>query len=118
MLIRVNAHLEKLLAKANKDKDMLQHMKTHYWARMHVCKAKIKILKRRLRNALKQQKKPDPLQILAEASMAEHGTLLGTPRPHFKKFGENSVNFEILVKKQVFLLNVSCTTHTNGKSKP
>ena len=30
MLIRVNTHLEKLLAKANRDKDMLRHMKNHY----------------------------------------------------------------------------------------
>ena len=74
MLIRVNTHLEKLLAKENRDKDMLRHMKTHYWARMHVCKAKMKILKRRLSNALKRRKKPDPLRILADASLAEHGT--------------------------------------------
>ena len=32
MLIRVNTHLEKLLAKANMEKDMLRHMKNHYWA--------------------------------------------------------------------------------------
>jgi len=74
MLIHVNTHLEKLLAKANKDKDMLRHMKNHYWARMHVCKAKMKILKRRLSRALKRRKKPDPLQILAEASLARHNT--------------------------------------------
>lgn len=60
-LIRVNIHLEKLLAKANRDKDMLRHMKNHYWAHMHVCKAKMKILKRRLSRALKRRKRPDPL---------------------------------------------------------
>jgi len=49
-------------------------MKTHYWARMHVCKAKMMILKRRLSKALKRRKKPDPLQILAEASLTERGT--------------------------------------------
>ena len=74
MLIRVNTHLEKLLAKANRDKDMLRHMKNHYWARMHVCKAKMKVLKGRLSKALKRRKRPDPLQILAEASLKEHGT--------------------------------------------
>ena len=74
MLIRVNTHLEKLLAKANRDKDILCHMKNHYWARMHVCKAKMKILKRRLSRALNRRKKPDPLQILAEASLARHNT--------------------------------------------
>jgi len=74
MLIRVNTHLEKLLAKANRDKDMLRHMKNHYWARMHVCKARMKVLKGRLAKALKRRKRPDPLQILAEASLKEHGT--------------------------------------------
>ena len=54
MLIHVNTHLKKLLAKANRDKDMLCHMKNHYWARMHVCKAKMNILKRQLSKALKQ----------------------------------------------------------------
>jgi len=74
MLIRVNTHLEKLLVKENRDKDMLCHMKTHYWACMHVCKTKIKILKRHLNKAQKRRKKPDPLQILAEASLVEHDT--------------------------------------------
>ena len=32
MLIRVNAHLERLLAKANQDKKLLRNMKNHYWA--------------------------------------------------------------------------------------
>ena len=73
MLIRVNTHLEKLLAKANRDKDMLRHMKNHYWAHMHVCKAKTKVLKARLAKALKRRKRPDPLQILAEATLREHG---------------------------------------------
>ena len=73
MLLRVNAHLERLLSKANKDKDMLRNMKNHYWARMHVCKAKMKVLKGRLAKALKRRKRPDPLHILAEDSL-EHGT--------------------------------------------
>jgi len=30
-LKKINIHLEKLLAKENKDKDMLRHMKIHYW---------------------------------------------------------------------------------------
>ena len=60
-LMHINIHLEKLLVKANRDKDMLCHMKGHYWARMHVCKARMKILKRRLSEALKRRKRPDPL---------------------------------------------------------
>ena len=74
VLTHVNIHLEKFLAKDNRDKDMLRHMKYHYWARMHVCKAKMKILKRRLSSALKWRKRPDRLRILAEASLAGHDT--------------------------------------------
>ena len=73
-LTHVNIHLEKLLAKANREKDMLRHMKCHYWACMHVCKARMKILKRRLSEALKRQKRPDPLRILAKASLDGHDT--------------------------------------------
>ena len=73
-LTHVKIHLEKFFAKANRYKDMLHHMKGHYWARMHVCKAKMKILKRRLSRALKRRKRPDPLRILAEASLAGHDT--------------------------------------------
>ena len=46
---RVNIHLEKLLEKENVEKNMLRHMKNHYWAQNHVCKARIKILKARLK---------------------------------------------------------------------
>ena len=74
VLTHVNIHLEKLLEKANREKDMLRHMKGHYWARMHVCKAKVKILKRRLSEALKRRKRPNPLRILAEASLAGQDT--------------------------------------------
>ena len=72
MLIRVNAHLERLLAKANRDKALLRHMKTHYWARLHVCKAKNKILQRKLLEARKKKKRTNPLSILAEASFIHH----------------------------------------------
>ena len=72
--MHVNIPLEKSLEKANIEKDMLLHMKGHYWARMHVCKARMKILKRRLSEALKWQKRPDLLRILAEASLDGHDT--------------------------------------------
>ena len=74
MLIRLNAHLERLLAKANQDKKLLRNMKNHYWARMHVCKEKMKVLKGRLTEALKTRKRPNPLHILAEASLKDQGT--------------------------------------------
>ena len=38
-LERVNINLEKILEKANKEKNMLRHMKNQYCARNHVCKA-------------------------------------------------------------------------------
>jgi len=74
MLIRVNAHLQRLLEKANKDKRLLQNMKNHYWARMHDCKAKMKILQRKLSEARKRKKKTNLLRILAEASLTHHDT--------------------------------------------
>ena len=63
-------------------------MKNHYWARTHVCKAKIKILKARLRRALRRRKRHDRLQILAKYSLAEHDTWWGTFNLNFKEFGE------------------------------
>ena len=63
-------HLEKLFEKAKKNKNMLRHMANHYWARNHVCKARIKILKAMLNKASKRQKKHDKLEILAKASLA------------------------------------------------
>ena len=73
-LERINIHLEKMLEKANKEKNMLRHMANHYWARNHVCKARIKILKAKLKKASKWRKKHDRLQILVEASLAQHNT--------------------------------------------
>lgn len=74
MLIRVNRHLERLLAKANQNNKFLRNMKNHYWARMHVCKAKMKILQKKLSEARKRKKKTNPLYILAEASLTHHDT--------------------------------------------
>jgi len=73
-LEKLNQHLEELLVKANRDKDMLRHMKHHYWSHMHVGKTKMKILKRRLSRGLKRRKRPNPLQVLAEALLAGHDT--------------------------------------------
>jgi len=74
MLIWDNAYLKRLLAKANRDKRLLRNMKNHYWARMHVCKAKMKMFQRRLTEALKRRKRPNPLRILAKASLTHHDT--------------------------------------------
>jgi len=76
-LERVNIQLEGLLDKANRDKALLRHMAFHYMARNKVCKARIRNLKAKLKKATKKkkrQKEHDHLQILAEASLAEHGT--------------------------------------------
>ena len=86
MLIWDNAHLKRLLAKANRNKKLLRNMKNHYWARMHVCKARIKILQRRLTKAPKGRKKTNPLRILAEASLTHHDTHYLPPSIKTKKF--------------------------------
>ena len=74
LLIRANWRLEGLLDKANRDNKLLRNMKTHYWARLHVCKARMKILQRKLSEARKKKKRTNPLRILAEASLTHHGT--------------------------------------------
>ena len=58
-LERVNMNLEMLLDKSNKEKNMLRHMANHYWVRNHVCKARIKILKAKLKKASKRRKRHD-----------------------------------------------------------
>lgn len=70
-LERVNVHLEKLLDKDNKEKNMLRHMAYHYLARNKICKARIRSLKAKLGRALKAKKEQDKLRILAEASLAQ-----------------------------------------------
>ena len=72
----------------------------HFFHRCHGFREMSKIQSpdpRRLAKALKRRKRPDPLQILAKASLTEHGTWLGTPSPNFKKFGENFVICEFFV---------------------
>ena len=103
MLIRLKAHLERLLAKANQDKKLLRNMKNHYWARMHVCKAKMKVLQRRLAKALKRRKRPDPLRILAEASLKEHGAKWLNPSTNFKNIWAFLVICEFFGQKTCFL---------------
>ena len=74
LLIRENCRLEGLLDKANRDKELLRNMKTHYWARLHVSRARMKILQRKLSEARKRKKRTNPLRILAEASLTHHST--------------------------------------------
>ena len=83
-------------------------MKNHYWARNHVCKTRIKILKARLRRVLKWCNRHDRLQILAEASFVEHDTWLWTFSPNFNKFGENFVIFDFFWSQN----RVFCPTHS------
>ncbi len=73
-LERVNIHLERLLEKANREKAMLRHMAYHYMARNKSCKARIRSLKAKLKRASRRRKEQDRLQILAEASLAQHKT--------------------------------------------
>ena len=73
-LERENMCLEKMLNRANKEKKMMSHMAHHYLARNQVCKARIRILKAKLKKALKKRKEQDRLQILAKASLSQHNT--------------------------------------------
>ena len=73
-LERVNIHLEGLLEKENKEKKLLRHMAYHYMARNKVCKARIRSLKATLKRASRRRKEQDRIQILAEASLAQHNT--------------------------------------------
>ena len=98
-LERINIHLERLLEKSDKKRTILRRMVYHYRARNMSSKARIRSLKEKLRKATKRQKRKkekDRLRILAEASVAQHGTSLRTSSPNFKKFGA------ILVTRQIF----------------
>lgn len=70
-LERVNIHLEGLLKKANRDKNILWHMAHHYITRNKICNMSIKKLKARLRRALKSKKREDKLNILADITLAQ-----------------------------------------------
>ena len=70
-------HLEILLEKADKDLALLRHMAFHYRAWNMSVKARIKSLKAKLSKATKEAKEAKEkyqLQILAEASLAQHST--------------------------------------------
>ena len=70
-------HLERLLDKADKDHALLRYMDFHYMAQNKVCKARIRNFKAKLKKAIRKQKRQrelDRLQILAEASLAQHHT--------------------------------------------
>jgi len=73
-LERVNIHLEKLMEKANKEKNMLNHMAYHYLARNKICKTRIRSLKAKLRRTLRRKKEKYKLKILVEASLAQRNT--------------------------------------------
>ncbi|CAA2990680.1 Hypothetical predicted protein [Olea europaea subsp. europaea] len=76
-LERANMHLERLLDKEDKDLALLRHMSFHYRARNMNAKARIKSLNEKLRKETsreKEAKEQDRLRILAEASLAQHGT--------------------------------------------
>ena len=65
---------EKMLEKANKQKNMLRNMAYHYLSRNMVYKARIRILKAKLKKASRKRKEQYRLQILAKASLAHHKT--------------------------------------------
>ena len=61
---RVNIHLEGLLNKADKDLALLRHMPFHYMAWNKVCKAQIKNLNTKLREAIRKKKRKRELDRL------------------------------------------------------
>lgn len=67
-LNRVNAHLEKLLEKANIYNQFLRHMVHHYQAQNMITNGKVKQLENKLKEAKKDQKDEGNLDMLAEAS--------------------------------------------------
>ena len=72
-LERINIHLERLLEKVDKEKNILRWMVYHYRAWNMSSKAQIRSLKTKLSKATKRQKRQKEkygLQILVEASMA------------------------------------------------
>lgn len=73
-LERKNMNLEKLLEKANKEKNMLRHMAYHYLARNKIFKERIRTLKAKLRKILRRKKDQERLKSLAEASLTQHST--------------------------------------------
>ena len=71
-LERVNFHLERKLEKAINEKNMLRNLSYHYLSRNLVCQARIRSLKAKLKRASRRQKEDEEIQILAEASLAQH----------------------------------------------
>lgn len=68
-LNRVNQHLEKLLEKENRDKQLLRHMAHHYQAQNMIANAKVKQLENKLKKAKKDQKDGGNLEMISKASM-------------------------------------------------
>ena len=97
-----NRTWERMLEKANNEKKILRHMAKHYWVRNHMCKARIRILKAKLKKASRRRKKHDKLQILVEASLAQHNTWWRTVSPNFKKFGTLFAILKFLAQKTNF----------------
>lgn len=71
-LERANIHLERRLEKSINEKNMLRNMAYHYLSRNMVCQARIRSFNAKLKRASRRQKEHDRLQILAEASLAQH----------------------------------------------
>ena len=73
-LERANTHLERRLEKAINEKNMLRSMAYHYLSKNMVCQARIRSVKAKLKKRLRRKRAQDKLQILAEASLAQHRT--------------------------------------------
>ena len=72
-LERVNIQLERKLENAINENNILRNLSYHYLSRNLVCQATIRNFKANLKRASRRQKEDEGLQILAEASLEEHG---------------------------------------------
>ena len=70
-LDRVNIHLEKLLHKANRDKQILRHMADRYHTRNKICNIKVTELRDKLKETLISQKEKGKLDLLVDASLVD-----------------------------------------------
>ena len=70
-LSKVNDHLENILDKSNRDNQLLRHMAHHYHTRNMISNIKLKQLKNKLKEILKDKNERDNLEMLAKASMRD-----------------------------------------------
>ena len=87
-LDKVNDHLEQLLEKSNMDNQPLRHITHHYQTKNMICNIKLKQLKNKLKETLKDKKDRNNLEMLVEESMRAWNNSFFTSWPILKVFWE------------------------------